>query len=155
MNRIFIGFAFSALISGAAFAQTNDNVKINFSEDAEKAFVEKYGIDEKSYIEKTVREELKKAIGDGFNIEIFVESATPNRPTMFQMSKNPSLSYQSFSTGGANLKGVVLDKDGKEVANVKYEYSTPFIYDAQYYVTWRDADWAIERFANALKKSIQ
>ncbi len=155
MRKIFQISIAAAVVLFANSALADNGVKISFSKDADKAFSEKYGMDEKANIEQTVREEIQKAMGDGFNIEVFVESATPNRPTMTQMSKNPSLSYQSFSIGGADLKGVVFDKSGKQLSEVKYEYSTPTIYDAQYQWTWHDANWAIERFAKALKKSVK
>lgn len=155
MRKIFYVSIATGVFLFANVALADSGVKVSFSKDAEKAFSEKYGMEEKANIEESVREEIRKALGDGFNVEVIVESATPNRPTMYQMAKTPSLSFQSFSVGGADLKGIVFDKNGKQLGQAEYEYSTPFVYDAQYQWTWHDADWAIERFAKVLKKSIQ
>lgn len=152
---LFATCASLLLMTSAAIAENGSNVKISFSKDADKAFNEKYGAEEKVYIEKLVRDEIQKSLGSEYSVDVFVESATPNRPTMYQMAQTPSLSFQSFSLGGADMTGKVFDKNGNQVGEVHHKYYTPSIYEAQYSWTWHDADWAIEKFASKLKNSVK
>lgn len=87
----------------------------------------------------------------GGTLDLVIESATPNRPTMQQMNARPGLSYESFGLGGAKISGVLTTADGRKVP-VSYKW---FETDIRWSVgagTWTDAETTFDRFARHLVK---
>lgn len=155
-KKIIIGLlSFGSLVlsSAVAFAD-GSKVNINFDPKLEKEFAKNYGEREKSVIADIIKDELQRKFGNSdYRYEIKINNAMPNRPTLFQMGEKPGLSYQSFSVGGADISGSVFDAGGNLIAQTQYDYQSPNIYDTQYYWTWHDAEWAVERFVNKLAKA--
>ena len=109
----------------------------------------------KDELRKSVETELSRngklsATGGG-RLELVIEDAVANRPTLQEMRYYPSLSYKSFATGGAEITGVYVAPDGTRtpIGFVRQEVD---IREAAYAYTWRDANRAFDSFAVALTK---
>lgn len=85
---------------------------------------------------------------------VTLEDAKPNRPTFEQLSRDPSLSFQSFSIGGAELTGELVDAQGNILGTMDYRWYENDIRDAAFGGTWGDAGIAIRRFANHAAKDL-
>jgi hypothetical protein len=83
------------------------------------------------------------------SIDISIVDAQPNAPTMQQLFHTPGLDpIRSVSIGGAELRAVLRDADGEQVAEVshrRYNYSIADIMGRP--TTWQEAQWAIDQFA--------
>lgn len=152
-KSLFLNFVVCGAIltaSSASFAQ-GEQINIIFDQKLEKQFAEEYGAKEKTVITDIIKNEIaKKFSGKDYRYEISINEVSPNRPTMQQMDNKPSLSYQSFGVGGANLSGKVFDQSGKLIAETKYDYHNNDIWHAQGNWTWHDAEWAVESFVKKL-----
>jgi len=95
------------------------------------------------------RETAKTGAFDGARIVLELADVRPNRPTFKQMSDNPSLSYASFGTGGADIQGHAVMPDGHLVP-LSYRYYETDIRYAPLGGTWADAEQTIDRFAHRL-----
>lgn len=85
----------------------------------------------------------------GGTLDLVIADATPNRPTMRQMTLKPGLSYESFGIGGAKVTGVLTTTDGRKIPVSYHWYET----DIRWSVgagTWTDAENAFDRFARHL-----
>ena len=82
-------------------------------------------------------------------LDLVIEDAVPNRPTMQQMSNKPGLSYQSFGVGGAMVGGVLTTTDGRQI-EVGYRWYETDIRWAVSAGTWSDAQSTFDRFARRL-----
>ena len=105
-------------------------------------------------LKRTVEKRLDRAgaLGpDGGELYLVIEDATPNRPTMRQMSGRPGLSYSSFGVGGARISGEYRSPSGTTTP-VSYSWYETDIRRTPYYGTWTDADRAFERLADKLVK---
>lgn len=87
-------------------------------------------------------------------LKVVIENAKPNRPTFNQLSKEPSLSYQSFGLGGAKISSQLIDASGKSLGEANYAWFENFIQDAQFGGTWSDADLAFRRYAKKISKDL-
>ena len=107
-----------------------------------------------------LKEELRKSVEgqlaktgrlapSGGRLELVIEDAVNNRPTMQELSYYPSLSYKSFANGGAEITGVYVAPDGTRTP-IGYERQEMDIREARYAYTWRDANRAFDSFAVAL-----
>jgi hypothetical protein len=85
---------------------------------------------------------------------VTLEDAKPNRPTFKQLSRDPGLSFQSFSLGGAELTGELVDAQGNVLGTMDYRWYESDIRDAAFGGTWTDAGIAIRRFANHAVKDL-
>ncbi|TGY87601.1 hypothetical protein E5163_14285 [Marinicauda algicola] len=92
---------------------------------------------------------------DPRRIDLVLLDAEPNRPTFRQLSRNPGLSMQSFSRGGARIEAQIRGEDGQIVDRFEYDWYTRDIEDAFYRGVWTDAERAIDRFAQALADHLQ
>ena len=88
-------------------------------------------------------------------LRLVITDVKPNRPTFTQLSKDVSLSYQSFGTGGATLEGQLVSAGGQSLGELSYAWYESDIRDASYASTWSDARRAIDRFARKTAKSLK
>jgi hypothetical protein len=103
-----------------------------------------------AHLRKAVeRQAARTSAYDGAHIVLELTDARPNRPTFKQMADQPSLSFESFSTGGARIDGHIIASGGA-MTPISYSYYEPDIRNARLSSVWADADWTIERFAYAL-----
>lgn len=110
-------------------------------------------------LEKKVAQRLSKqgvAIDEnaGTTLRLVITDARPNRPTFEQLSHQPSLSYRSFSNGGAAFEGQLISRSGEPLGDVSYAWYERNIESAAYSSTWTDANRAIDRFARKTAKTI-
>lgn len=107
----------------------------------------------KDELRKSVEEQLAKtgqlSSAGGGRLELVIEDAINNRPTLQELSYYPSLSYKSFANGGAEITGVYVAPDGSRTP-IGYVRQEMNIRDARYAYTWRDANRAFDSFAVAL-----
>ena len=89
-------------------------------------------------------------------LRVVIEDARNNRPTFRQLSEEPSLDFQSFGVGGAELTATVISPAGAPLGTVEYRwYDTlePNGFD-QGKGVWTDATQAISRFSNRTAKAL-
>ena len=82
-------------------------------------------------------------------VEVVLEDARPNRPTMARLGREPSLSIRSLSLGGARVTGRVTSADGSTHAFDLERYSTD-LRDDMGATTWMDAERAFDEVADDL-----
>lgn len=87
---------------------------------------------------------------------ITIVDAKNNRPTFEQMSREPSLSFQSFGSGGIELTGELIDASDAVVGEMSYRWFENNIRDgfAQSASTWSDARRGISRFSRRAAKTL-
>lgn len=103
-------------------------------------------------LRQSVERALQRSGGlspEGGALELVIEDAVPNRPTMRQMSVKPGLSYESFGVGGAKISGVLTTADGRQIP-VSYRWYETDIRWATAAGTWSDAENSFDRFARRL-----
>ena len=111
------------------------------------------------YLTRELKRSVKKtldrsgALADGGELDLVIEDARPNRPTMREMSAKPGLSYQSFGVGGARVSGEYRAASGTRTP-VDYSWYETDIRWAEYGSTWSDADKAFDRLAVRLAKDL-
>jgi hypothetical protein len=88
---------------------------------------------------------------DDARIVLELADVRPNRPTFKQMADNPSLSYSSFSTGGADIQGHAVMPNG-QVVPLSYSYYETDIRLAPLGSTWADAEMTFDRFAERVAR---
>lgn len=89
-------------------------------------------------------------------LRIVITDAKPNRPTFKQMSKEPSLSFQSFGIGGAEIKAEIIQAGGESTGDMTYRYyETTLDQFDRANATWSDAYRAFDRFARNAAKTLQ
>lgn len=77
-----------------------------------------------------------------------------NRPTFAQISEAPSLSLNSFGTGGAEMDAELISADGTSLGTIYYNYFETDIRDSQFGGFWTDANRAIDQFAKNTAKHL-
>ncbi len=87
-------------------------------------------------------------------LRLVITDARPNRPTFRQLSKDVSLSYQSFGIGGAAFEGEIIAAGGESLGDLSYAWYEDSIRDAAYSGTWTDAHRAIDLFARKTAKTL-
>ena len=110
-----------------------------------------------------VKDMTKRLEKEGFQVAenapttlvLTIEDVKNNRPTFEQLSREPSLSYQSFGIGGAELSGELIDSSGKSLGTMDYRWYDSFIQDANYASgTWTDTQRAFDRFSRKVAKDL-
>lgn len=146
--------AFPALAAPAGGVST---INITIGADLQDK-ADKYGVREFDYLKadlrKSIEQELTKTgdlVATGGTLDLVIEDATPNRPTMQQMSKTPGLSYESRGIGGAEISGVLTTADGASIP-VSYRWYESDIANVRVSSTWSDAQTSFDRFARKLAK---
>jgi hypothetical protein len=92
---------------------------------------------------------------NGARLELELVDISPNRPTMFAMSKRIGLDFNSISLGGAEVKAHLIAADGSDLGTMTYRY-----YDTQLdgfsdgATTWYTARRAFDKFARRLAKEL-
>jgi len=85
---------------------------------------------------------------------VTLDDARPNRPTFEQLSRQSSLSFQSFATGGAEIKSELFDTSGASLGSSEYRWYENDIRDAGFGSTWQDANRAIGFFSRKIAKDL-
>jgi hypothetical protein len=137
---------------GASATEINITFSDDFSKDLSKDYGEREGAYLSGMIDGRVMDALEAAgLQDRVaRVDITLLDAKPNRPTLQQMSKQPGLSMQSFSIGGASLTGRMYDAQNALIGETSHDWYESDIRQAQYNATWTDARRAIDRFARKL-----
>lgn len=117
---------------------------------------EDYGPKELEFLVNDLRQSVEQALtrsGDlsatGGTLDLVIEDAVPNRPTMRQLSVKPGLSYESFGIGGAKISGVLTTADGRQIP-VAYSWYETDIRWSQVATTWMDVENTFDRFGRRL-----
>jgi hypothetical protein len=88
-------------------------------------------------------------------LRVTIEDAKPNRPTFRQLSKDTSLSFQSFGIGGADVSAEVISAGGGVIGRADYSYySTLNDHPFRPIGTWEDTNRAFDRFSKKLSKKL-
>jgi hypothetical protein len=149
-------------LAALAFAQSAAAVTvapISFSPEFEAELNDEIGVREGDILRRDAERAVAAALarrgvaldGAGGTIEIVIVDATPNRPTLEQLSDEPGLDYmRSISIGGAELRAVLRDAEGNVLTEVEHRSYNHSITDASNFspTTWSEARRAIRRFAN-------
>jgi hypothetical protein len=161
MRGSHVGLAAFALVAtpvlGAqtGLASGTPQIEVRYSQAFEKKLEKTYGVREKAELERIVQRQVARAVADrAARVEVLIEDATPNRPTLQELSDRPGLSFQSFGLGGASASGKAFDAAGTEIAAVSCEWRGTQIEWAWSEPTWGDADTALSRFARKLGKAV-
>lgn len=132
-------------------------INVTIGEDL-AAKADKYGPRDLDYLAAELRESVERSLsrsGDlsitGGTLDLVIEDAIPNRPTFRQMSATPSLSYESFGIGGAEISGVLTTADGQAIP-VGYRWYESDIRWSKGTSTWSDAQTTFDRFARRLAR---
>jgi hypothetical protein len=88
---------------------------------------------------------------EGGELTLVIEDATPNRPTLRQMSQKPGLSYSSFGVGGARISGTYRAPSGATTP-LQFGWYETDIRRTSGYGTWTDADSAFSRLADRVAR---
>lgn len=105
-------------------------------------------------LRQSVERELAREGGlakSGATLDLVIEDATPNRPTLRQMSLKPGLSFESYGIGGAKVSGVLTSADGQSAPVGFRWYETDIRWSAGA-ATWSDAENTFDRFARRLAR---
>ncbi|MDO8295963.1 MAG: hypothetical protein Q7T19_05940 [Caulobacter sp.] len=115
-----------------------------------------YGQRELDYLAGDLRKSVEQALdrsgglaAAGGTLDLVIEDAIPNRPTLRQMAVKPSLSYESYGIGGARIGGVLTTADGQRIP-VGFRWYETDIRWSQTANTWTDAQNTFDRFARRL-----
>ncbi len=146
------GLALSLLISGASLAQTPSvsapDVTVHVGP-ALAAKVRKLGETDVNEMVKdladTIRGDLQghHRANAPIRADLVLEDATPNRPTIQQLSDNPGLSMESIALGGAAISGVVTFADG-HTEPLSYSFREVSLRDDLGAGQWTDAERTFE-----------
>lgn len=159
MRLLFPFAALTALaLAQSAAAATVTLAPIGFAPEFQTTMEEDLGAREGARLQLQVAERVDAALArvgaelaaaGEMTLEITILDATPNRPTMQQLSARPGLDFgRSISTGGASLHGVLRGAGGQILAEIDHSYHTPTLQYVFASGQWTDADRAIRRFAD-------
>lgn len=150
--------ALGAVIAGPAFAAPQvATVRVSIGPDLAKK-TQIMDAREFDYLTRELKRSVEKRLErsgaldpEGGELDLVIEDARPNRPTLREMSAKPGLSFQSFGVGGARVSGEYRAASGARTP-VAYGWYETDIRWAQYGSTWSDADEAFDRLAARLAK---
>lgn len=124
----------------------------------------KYGDREIEYLLEEMQEELVEdfakrglIISDTAPtlLRITINKVKPNRPTFNQLTEDSSLSFQSFSIGGADVSAEFVSADETVIGTAEYDYYSSFEdRTIQSSSTWTDTNRAFSRFSKRLSKKL-
>ncbi len=162
-RQAFAGMALCLLIGAACQAQTSPvsapegtapEVTVHIGP-ALAAKVGKLGETDVKEIAKdladTVRGDLQghRRASAPIRADLILEDATPNRPTIQQLSNNPGLSERSIALGGAAISGVLTFADG-HTEPVSYSFRQNSLRDDIGVGQWTDAERTFEYLGDDL-----
>jgi hypothetical protein len=147
--------AAALLASGSAALAAPASVTVAIGPGLHAKAEKEYGLRDVNRLADSLRKEVERELAktgayDGARIELMLEDAKPNRPTMQQMSKM-GLSFESFGIGGATIEGHAIRPDGTMVP-LSYSWYETDIRNAWATTTWHDAEWTFDRFASRLAR---
>ncbi len=156
MKISLVILALGATIAGPALAAPQvATVRVSIGPDLAKK-TQTLDAREFDYLTRELKRSVEKRLESsgaldpqGGELDLVIEDARPNRPTMREMSAKPGLSYQSFGVGGAEIEGKAISVDGA-VTPIRYRWYETDIRNAWYQSTWADAEHAFDRFARGL-----
>jgi len=142
----------AVLVAGPARADGAPEVRVSVSErlaarsqDLDRNDIESLRAD----LIASVTRALSRSNGGALHavrVDIVLEDARANRPTMARLNREPSLSLRSLALGGARVTGRLISADGAEHGFDLEDYGTN-LRDEVGATTWTDADRAFDRFA--------
>jgi hypothetical protein len=113
---------------------------------------------ETDYLTRELKQSVEKALDragalrpDGGPLDLVIEDARPNRPTLREMTAKPGLSYSSFGVGGARIGGDYQAPSGARTP-VHYGWYESDITWSDTKSTWSDAGRAFDKLADRLVK---
>jgi hypothetical protein len=131
--------------------------QISFSEGLrEKA--DNLGRTELARLSSYLREDLERALmqaswlgisADETHLNVVILDATPNRPTMTQISQLSGTHNREAVPGGASLSATLV-RDGEEIASFTYSWQNDTLDQNASYGIWTDARTTFDRFANSI-----
>lgn len=156
--RFLLASVAFAAFAPAALAGPVSLAPVSFSPEFQTSLDEDIGVSEGEVLREAVTEAVSRALArrganlgpGGIVVEISILDADPNRPTMRQLSDEPSLDYgRSLSIGGARLSAVLRGADGAVISEVNHRRYNTDINDAASFsfATWSEARRAIRQFA--------
>ncbi|NBC20693.1 MAG: hypothetical protein GVY06_06540 [Alphaproteobacteria bacterium] len=157
MTRLYALLFGTALV--AAPMAVAAEINISYSDEFAETLEEDYGMREGERLMETVRKDLEQALErqgvDVAQIDVTINDAKPNRPTLQQVSDQPGLDmFRSISIGGMDLTAMAYDGEGNLVAEVQYDWYENNIRDVIGASTWWDAGRASDRFSRRLAKQL-
>ncbi|MGJ8559913.1 MAG: hypothetical protein ACSHX3_06720 [Litorimonas sp.] len=90
-------------------------------------------------------------------LRVTLEDVKNNRPTFEQLSRQTSLSFESFGTGGAEMSAELVDGSGNQLGTLSYRWFDSDLdrFDFQGASgVWSDARRAISRFSSKTAKTL-
>jgi hypothetical protein len=152
--RIIALSAAALALSATAAAASPASITVDVSPELQAKAARVYGVRDvdqlAAKLQKAVeRQTARGGAFDGARIVLQLADAKPNRPTFKQMSDNPSLSFQSFGVGGAQIEGHAVLPSGQVVPLSYRDFETD-IRTSRLTGTWGDAESAIDQFAHRL-----
>ena len=155
-------FAVAALIAGAPLVVASSAlaapaaVSVTLSPELQTKAESNYGLRDVNQLAEELRSDAERALAKtgayaDARVELVIADVIPNRPTFKQLGDKPGLSFESFGVGGAAFTGRIVAADGSETP-LAYKWYESDIRDAYGNSTWRDAEWAIDRFAARLAR---
>ncbi len=149
---IAAAFALSAQAAPAGIATINIDIGAELADKTDT-------VDDRDleFLKTELRESLERELGksggltpDGAVLNLVIEDATPNRPTMRQLTRTPGLSYESRGIGGATLSGTLVTADG--AVPVRYRWYESDFGNTVAAGTWSDAETSFDRFARRVAR---
>jgi hypothetical protein len=151
-TAIAAGLALSAQAAPAAISAINIDIGPELA-----AAGDKVDARDLEFLKAELRESLERELGrsggltaDGAVLNLVIEDATPNRPTMRQMTRTPGLSYESRGIGGATLSGTLVTPQG--AVPVSYRWYESDFRNTFAAGTWSDAETSFDRFARKVAR---
>ena len=87
-------------------------------------------------------------------LRVTLEDASPNRPTFTQLGRQPSLSFNSYGIGGAELSAELIGADGSSLGVINYERFDYNIEESRYGGIWSGAKRSIRNFSKKTAKAL-
>jgi hypothetical protein len=157
-RHLIVALGALVAVSGAgmtASAAEAPVARVAFTPEFAEKLHEDYGDREADVLRRDLDEALARAFEDvaqtdaGVTLDVTIEDARPNRPTMEQLGARVGLSYaHSYGIGGAELSGVLRAADGSVIAEIEHRYFEDDIRDVIARGTWSDARRAMRQFAD-------
>lgn len=157
MQKLF-WLSFFLLFAPTATAQIVD---VQFSETFQEKLQDTYGLREGEYLSREIIEDIQKTLKranlEVRRVEVTIEDAKPNRPTLRQLERNPTIdSNRSFGLGGMRLTGIAYDADNNPIGEaITYEWYERDLRNVVGFATWTDAHRASNRFSRRLAKKVR
>lgn len=148
MKNLLLAFSALGLCQIAGAAEVVVSIGDKFAEE----LVETYGEREGAVLKAEVIEDIDRAFArkgvDAARVEVTINKARPNRPTLEQARDTPGLDvFRSISLGGMDLTGTAYDANGLVLAEQQYDWFENDIRHVSPAGTWTDAKRASSRFA--------